>query len=811
MLEREGLDIRYLVQEAVLFIGVSYILLLGGTFNGLVLYRIKLVTFVLALGGLSVWMVVRMIRKWSFPTTVLDPALVLFLASQAVSTGLSDDPRRSLIQLGQLVLFALTLYAVVEAVRKGLYPRLILKVMILVSGFVIVFGIWELVNWYRGWWLISGGTPFIPPATYRVRAFLGHPNFTAAYLNLVLPLGLVNVVRSNTTAKRLLSGSWVAAVLGLIFFTSSRGGWIGTASVLAVFGFFLVLPRLQAARRWFRRQRSTPWKLGLMISAAGALLFGLFWILRWQSEHPTHPTSWNNILGSRDYIWGPAWDLFKGQPLFGSGPFTFGTEYIRHHSVPPSIILAHAHNYYLNILAESGIIGLAALLFLVGSTIFLSIKSWKQHQGLSRIQLGGLFAALVGVSVHSLVETPQTLPALMVILAVYVGLLASGVEGGRRTISLKARSWVMAAAVIGLLIGWGWSLFSSRPYYLAVEAANQQNELRAAALFETALESDRRLALNWFQTGLNHGKLADRQVDSETEEYHLAQAREAYLQGLALEPNYSVNWMNLGLVYWQEGRVERGLESVRKAVEGAPRQAGFKLTYGKLLEEAGRLRTAEEAYFDALDLQPAWADSAYFRETAFRKQAALDWKELESRDPAGAAAQVLNYLKGGQIDSAKEIVSTLPRRNNPEAYYLKGLIETSSGNLDQAVTDLRTARWMDPKDPWLGVEINLALGEAHYLQGHHQAAAEAYSLALTSLDRYSSFGLGTLGISEYGWYIYYRPAAAVDLLPGFEVVLYPDNVVNHLPEMIASFKEIGLTEEAQSLTERMINLTDHLQ
>lgn len=811
MLKRKGLDFRYLAQEAVLFLGLSYMLLLGGTFNGLVLYRIKLVTFVLALGGLSVWMIVGMIKKWSFPTTVLDPALALFLVSQAVSTALSDDPRRSLIQLGQLVLFTLIFYAVVEAARHGLYSSLILKVMILVSGFVIVFGIWELVNWYRGWWLISGGSPLIPPATYRVRAFLGHPNFTAAYLNLVLPLGLVNFIRSKSTANRLLSGSWVAAVLGLIFFTSSRGGWIGTVSVMAVFGFFLVLPRLQAARRWIHKQRSAPWKLGLLILAAGALLFGLFWILRWQSEHPTHPTSWNNILGSRDYIWGPAWDLFKVKPLFGSGPFTYGTEYIRYHSVPPSMILAHAHNYYLNILAETGLFGLASLLFLIGSIIIVGFKSWKEHQELSRVQLGGVFAALVGISAHSLVETPQTLPALMVFLAVYLGLLASGVEGGGRNISPRARSWVRAAAVIGVLIGWGWSLFSSRPYYLAVEAANQQAELRAAALFETALERDRYLAINWFQAGLNHGKLAGGQADSDAENHHLAQAREAYLKGLALEPNYSVNWMNLGLLYWQEGQVERGLESLRKAVERAPRQAGFQLTYGKLLEETGRLRKAEEAYFKALDLQPDWADSAYFRETAFRKQAALDWKELKSQDPAGAADRVLVYLKNGRIKSAKEIVSTLPKRNNPEAYYLNGLTETTSGNLDQAETALRIARWMDPKDSWLGIEINLALGEVYYLQGDYQAAAEAYSQALASIDRYSSFGLGTLGISEYGWYIYNRPAAAVDLLPGFEVVLYPDEVVSHLPEMIASFKAIGRSEEAQILIEKMINLSDQLR
>jgi tetratricopeptide (TPR) repeat protein len=462
-------------------------------------------------------------------------------------------------------------------------------------------------------------------------------------------------------------------------------------------------------------------------------------------------------------------------------------------------------------LAETGFIGWAALVILISSTIFVVFKSWQAHQGLSRVQLGGLFAALAGVSVHSLVETPQTLPALMVILAVYVGLLESGIQHERRVKSPKAGSWVLAAAVVGLLLAWGWSLFSSRPYYLGVEAANQQAEHRAAALFETALDRDSHLALTWFQSGLNHGKLAVNRRDPDTTDHHLMEALKAYQEGLTLESNYSVNWMNLGLVYWQAGQKDRGLESVRKAVELAPGQAGFQLTYGKLLEETGRFQLAEKAYFKTLALQPAWAESAFFRASPFRERTADKWNVRVSGEQLDAAARALADLKSGRIDAAWDAVKDLPRSNNPEAFYLSGLINIETGNYEDAESDLRTARWMDPKDPWLEVEINLALGKLLHLQGNHREAAEAYSRALSSLERYSSFGFGTLGVSEYGWYIYYRPAAAVDLMPGFEVIQFPDSVVKHFPDMIISFEKSGKAEEARSLTEKMSSLSDHRQ
>ncbi|MCK4489513.1 MAG: hypothetical protein KAU23_04595, partial [Anaerolineales bacterium] len=110
------------------------------------------------------------------------------MSAAVVSTIYSVDPRRSLISFVILIITVLVYYLFVDLIRRGVSAQLINKVLFLVSGFILFFGVRELIIWYSGWFSISDLGDLVPPATYRVRAFLGHPNFVAAYLNLLIPL-----------------------------------------------------------------------------------------------------------------------------------------------------------------------------------------------------------------------------------------------------------------------------------------------------------------------------------------------------------------------------------------------------------------------------------------------------------------------------------------------------------------------------------------------------------------------------------------------------------------------------------------------
>ena len=102
--------------------------------------------------------------------------------------------------------------------------------------------------------------------------------------------------------------------------------------------------------------------------------------------------------------WTAGWKMFEAHPWNGIGIGNYGVVYPLY--APPAWpdSMGHAHNYYLNIAAEAGLIGLAAYL-LLWAAIFRQV--WRAYRCLSGYALGvaiGVFGVLVHLSVHNLVD-----------------------------------------------------------------------------------------------------------------------------------------------------------------------------------------------------------------------------------------------------------------------------------------------------------------------------------------------------------------------------------------------------------------------
>lgn len=402
----------------ILFLG--YALLLGGTFNGLVLYRLNLINALLVAAGGALWLGWRLWRRCPLPRTYLDYPLLVLLAAYFLATVFSIDPRRSIGFTLQMVLYVLVFYLLVDLRRSGWPAELFVKVLLVLGGFILFFGVWELARWYIEWLSIGGWANPTPPATLRVRAFLGHPNFVAAFLNLLLPLAIARALQQGW-GTRILLGMWSLIALVLIFFTSSRGGWFGTAAALGSLGLFWVLDNRSSVNRAWNWLRRHPWWSAAMAVTLLLLTLPLGMLIVRQAQHPSH----GGWFGSRQWIWSAAWQALRDDPLTGSGPFTFGSLMTRLYSIPPQMLLAHAHNYVFNTAAETGLPGLAALIWLAVLLIRVTLRRWRALSPEHRITLSGLATALVGCTVHSLFETPQTMPTICIVIAVVLALLVA--------------------------------------------------------------------------------------------------------------------------------------------------------------------------------------------------------------------------------------------------------------------------------------------------------------------------------------------------------------------------------------------------
>jgi putative inorganic carbon (HCO3(-)) transporter len=799
------LDLRYLVQEALLFLVLSYVFLLGGTFNGLVLYNLNVTnTVILSVIGIA-WFTWVLIKKRSFPTSRLDFPLIALFGATLLTSILSVDPRRSYIAFVQLAIYIFIFYLVVDLIRAGWPAELFTKVLLLVSVFNVFFGLREIVVWIQGWSSIGGWEGWLPPSTLRIRAFLGHPNFVASYFLLLVPLGLTHLITSSGRGTRAIILTWTVSVGVLVFFTSSRGGWIGLAAGLGVMVALYYLDRPQKVVDYLKQLWGRRLLLILIIPILVAGLLVLFQLFVHQSQHPTHGTGG---VSSRAYIWGVAWNDFIADPISGQGPFTYGTDFMRENSVPPDMLLAHAHNYMLNVAAESGLLGLFALFGITLAILRLIWIRWRSETPGNRSLLIGAAASLAGFAVHSIFDTPETFPALNITAAILIGIIASPDQPSRPWNARFAGGFVIASWTLAV-VGLWFSLRAYRQHTLGVEASNREDWTSAAEFIDQAAELDPQMAFYSLQSGYAHGQLALAKDGSVHDGAELDLAIASYEKGTKVEPVYATNWANLGSLLWAQGEEDRAIDSLERAVSLAPREPAFRLTLGRMYESSGELEKARGASDESLTQRTYWLNSYFFRETALRREV----------QAAQKAADPYSHLLGGPtlepgwiaIESGEYARAVLVFKealgvNNSEAYLALGLAHQAAGELDAAEVSLKIADNIPHLSGWTTVRVKMALGSLAKLRQDCDLAAKHFEAALDLVKATTSLGVGRMGVSDYGWYIFYRQSIAADMLPGVNYLIYTDEVVEGMLELAACYEIQGENRKAEELYNHVIEI-----
>lgn len=257
-------------------------------------------------------------------------------------------------------------------------------------------------------------------------------NRMAALVNLGLALVLAHLL-SRRRGRRV----WLvlaAVLVGVQFWPiASRGGLV---TMVLVFGAFLVLRARTTRARWAVAGLA----LGFAVLAGGALL---------------HRFAGEDVYRyDRIRIWSASLQAAREHPVSGVGPGMFehlADAYTFPRSDGPVRFNRRfhtTHSQYLELLVETGGVGLALLLVLA-LTLVLDLARGRQRRGSSqRTYRTGVLLGLVTLAVHGLVEPILASPAVTLSAAILAGsALASGrgaVCGGR----LPARRFVPALAVV---------------------------------------------------------------------------------------------------------------------------------------------------------------------------------------------------------------------------------------------------------------------------------------------------------------------------------------------------------------------------
>lgn len=268
----------------------------------------------------------------------------------------------------------------------------------------------------------------IAPDSPYVRAYgtIGQPNSFAGYLNMAWPLALALAAASSawrsSVQRRLTAMSrWMLAVIlwgitGVILMgvlaSFSRGAWVGAA--IGVLGMALSLGR-----------RALPVLLGLaaigvavaLLAIAGALpealvtrLASIWRSMAWFDAAAATVTPENFAVVERMAHLQAGWEMFRSAPLFGVGPGNYSVAYPEFAVGAWYASRGHAHNLYLHIAAEAGMIGLIAYLALIGGVIRQALHALRRTTDpvLHSAVVGGcgIIAAVAG---HNLFENLHVL------------------------------------------------------------------------------------------------------------------------------------------------------------------------------------------------------------------------------------------------------------------------------------------------------------------------------------------------------------------------------------------------------------------
>jgi O-antigen ligase len=107
--------------------------------------------------------------------------------------------------------------------------------------------------------------------------------------------------------------------------------------------------------------------------------------------------------------WQAGWYMFLDHPWLGVGAGNYAAAYPQYFVGSWREALGHAHNYYLNILAELGIVGGSLLVLLLGLAFRqlggALVRSEPLRTTFWRAVLAGVFAGLIVFCIHNMFDS----------------------------------------------------------------------------------------------------------------------------------------------------------------------------------------------------------------------------------------------------------------------------------------------------------------------------------------------------------------------------------------------------------------------
>ena len=459
----------------------------------------------------------------------------------------------------------------------------------------------------------------------RVFSTLGQPNWLAALVTALLPLGIFKSLGSTKKIdfKFFFWAIFSTLLFVTLLFTRSKSG-LGAFGVGAlIFWVFIFWKNKLKFVREF-----------LILN----FLFGLSFLLiqspftgKELSQLPTPVGPALEVGGTgsgiiRKYVWLGALEVFKKNPIIGTGPETFAYIFPRYKPVDHNLtsewdfVYNKAHNEYLNVLANTGILGFVTYMFVVvfSLRILFKTKAYELLAGYIAILITNFF----GFSVVPVSLLFFLFPAIA---------LTSNLEPLTLEKRGKLKSFQVLFVAIILVLA-SYLLYLIGQYFIADIHYNKAkffNRSGNVAMAKTEISK----SLKIFKSEpvyLNELGVAENNVDP-------------IKKAVSISPNNINLLRSLAGIYSKNNNVQDALKTIDSAIKLTPNDPKLYYQMGIYFIKLGNLKETEVYLKKSIELKPDYKDARFALGLTY-----IDLKEFKK------AEDELNYILIN-IDSKDEL------------------------------------------------------------------------------------------------------------------------------------------------------------
>lgn len=341
----------------------------------------------------------------------LDVAVIAFIGCHFLATGFSYWLVPSLKGLAKMVVYWLAYFSFRQTIQDRKSIHWVVGALLVAGSLEAAYGIYQwiigvepLANWED--------PETLDPLT-RVYSTLMNPNLLAAYLLPIFPLAVSAALVWKRVELRLLAAAAAVVTPVCIWFTYSRGAYLGLVAVLAVYG----LAGLSLGWPFIQKSR----KLQGILGAGALVVFG--GVAARIATSPALQERIESIFTLRGHssnsfrvnVWTGVFHMVHDNWLVGIGVGNTAFRKMYSLYMYSGFEALGAYNIFLEVMAEMGIIGLVVFVWLLVAFVARNLYTFWAGAGANRWWAAAILAGLAGTFTMGMFDTVFYRPAVQLL------------------------------------------------------------------------------------------------------------------------------------------------------------------------------------------------------------------------------------------------------------------------------------------------------------------------------------------------------------------------------------------------------------